>query len=144
MASFLSVGWCSNGPKRKCSISLFVIIIRYMSTMFYSPIVDPCHHEEIETQKKSPSLLFYLFIVLLVNDCFVPLGVKWRLPKCKNIQRLSQRESIMKQELLQCENWTHYVWYPLQKERYTSFWKSLRWMFAAFCVTVKDDWEKID
>ena len=122
LASFLSVGWCSNGPKRKCSISLLIIIIRYMSTMFCSPTVDPFHHEEIKTQEKKALLcIFYPFIVLLVNECFVPLGVKWKLPKSKNIQRLSQRESIMKQELPQCENWTHYVCYKLQKERYSSF-----------------------
>lgn len=43
-----------------------------MSTMFCSPTVDPCHHEEIETQKKKKpfSAIFYPLIVLLVNDCF--------------------------------------------------------------------------
>ena len=35
------------------------------------------HEIEIKTQEKKALLfIFYPFIVLLVNDCFVPLGVK--------------------------------------------------------------------
>lgn len=125
-----------------------IIIIRYMSTMFCSPTVDPCHQVKRLKLRKKKALSLQFFILSLSSwlmTVFFSSRSKMRLPKSKNIQRLSQRESIMKQEVPQCENWTHYV-HKLQKRKILKFLKVfLRWMFAAFlCYSkrLEKDWLK--
>lgn len=60
----------------KENVASIFIIIKYLATIVYPPMVDTHHYEENETEKKLFSAFFYPFIVLLANGCFVPLGVK--------------------------------------------------------------------